>query len=132
MENRHRLKFRQLSGPYAVVRLDADAAVPNWANGGEFTSVTRTQDELSIVCPSRNLAPGVPAPHSWQCFKLDGPFAFSETGILLSFIQPLSDAGIPIFALSSYDTDYILIQDEFTAVALETLERAGHEFAGTL
>lgn len=132
MADRHRLKFRQLSGSYAIVRFAADAAVPDWATGGEFTSVTRTQDELSIVCPSRNLPPGVHAPDSWQCFKLVGPFAFSETGILLSFIQPLSEAGIGVFALSTYDTDYILIKDEFTEVALETLRRAGHEFIGTL
>lgn len=131
MANRHRLKFRQLSGPYAIVRLAADAPVPDWATGGEFTSVTRTPDELSIVCPSRNFVQGVPAPNSWQCLKLVGPFAFSETGILLSFIQPLSAAGIPIFAVSTYDTDYILIQDEFIEVALETLQRAGHELIGT-
>lgn len=132
MADRHRLKFRQLVGPFAIVRLAPDATVPNWATGGEFTSVTRTRDELSIVCPSGNLPQEVPAPASWQCFQLAGPFAFSETGILLSFIQPLSDAGIPIFARSTYDTDYVLIQDEFTAVALETLGRAGHEFIGAV
>ena len=131
MADRHRLQFRQLSGSYAIVRLAADATVPNWATGGEFTSVTRTQDELSIVCPSRNLPQGVDAPGSWQCFKLVGPFALSETGILLSFIQPLAEAGIGIFALATYDTDYILIQDEFTEVALDALRRAGHEFSGT-
>ena len=132
MADRHRLKFGQLAGSYVIVRLAADATVPNWATGGEFTSVTRTEDELSIVCPSGNLPLGVHAPHSWQCLKLVGPFAFSETGILLSFIQPLAEAGIGILALSTYDTDYILIQDEFTESALETLRRAGHEFIGTL
>jgi len=131
MADRRRLKFRQLSGSYAIVRLAADATVPDWATVGEFRSVTRTQDELSIVCQSRNLPQGVHAPDSWQCFKLVGPFAFSETGVLLSFIQPLAEAGIGILALSTYDTDYVLIQDEFTEVALETLRRAGHEFVGT-
>lgn len=127
MAERHRLKFRSMRGPYAIVRLAADVAVPRWATKGQFTSVTRTADELSIVCPSENLPPGVQSLHSWQCFKLEGPFAFSQTGILLSFIEPLSLKGIPIFAISTHDTDYVLVQDEFVGIALDALQRAGHE-----
>lgn len=127
MAERHSLKFRRMKGPYAIVRLAADAAVPEWATEGEFSSVTRTPEELSIVCPTENLPPDVPSPHSWQCFKLEGPFPFSQTGILLSFIEPLSSSGVPIFAISTYDTDYVLIQDEFVAMALNALQQAGHE-----
>jgi hypothetical protein len=61
--------------------------------------------------------------------KLEGPFPFSQTGVLLSFIEPLSSNGIPIFAISTYDTDYVLIQEEFAGMALEMLQAAGHELA---
>ena len=127
MTNQHRLKFRVLSGPYAIVRLDPDAAVPDWATKGEFTSISRTEDELSIVCPTGNLPSNVSSPHRWTVLKLEGPFPFSVTGVLLSFLEPLSTNKIPIFAISTYDTDYVLVQDEYSAQALEFLQQAGHQ-----
>ncbi len=126
---RHALKFRWLAGPYAIVRLAADAPVPNWLGKGEFISITRTADELSIVCLAENLPPDVQSPHRWICLKLEGPFPFSMTGVLLSFIEPLSSNGIPIFAVSTYDTDYVLIQEEYAGAALNELQRAGHELS---
>lgn len=116
-----------MRGGYAIVRLAADAVVPEWAWRGEFISVTRTTEELSIVCPTENLPADVESPHRWVCLKLEGPFAFSLTGVLLAFIEPLSRNGIPIFAISTYDTDYVLIQEEFTVAVLTELQRAGHE-----
>ncbi len=124
---RHQLKFRWLPGPYAVMRLSADARIPDWATKGDFTSITRTGDELSIVCPSDNLPPDVPSPQRWICLKLEGPFPFSQTGVLLSFIEPLSRNDIPIFAISTYDTDYVLIQEEFAGIAIDSLQHAGHQ-----
>jgi uncharacterized protein len=128
--SRHQLKFRQLTGLYAIVRLAPDAAVPNWATVGEFTSITRTDDELSIVCSMENLPTGTPALERWICLKLNGPFAFSQTGILLSFIEPLSYRNVPIFAISTYDTDYVLVQEEYSHSAFDTLTAMGHELVG--
>jgi hypothetical protein len=125
-QERHQLRFRWLPGAYAIVRLAPDAPVPDWAIKGDFTSITRTADELSIVCPTENLPPEVHSPHRWICLKLEGPFPFSQTGVLLSFIEPLSNHCIPIFAISTYDTDYVLIQEEF-AWAMDILREAGHE-----
>jgi|ERR1700722_17796078 len=125
--SRHQLKFRWLPGPYAIVRLAPNAAIPAWAAKGEFTSITRSTDELSVVCPTANLPPDVNSPHRWICLKLEGPFPFSQTGILLSFIGPLSTIGIPIFAISTYDTDYVLVQEEFAGSTLDALQKAGHE-----
>ena len=123
-----KLKFRCLTGPrYAILRLDADSTVPDWATRGEFTSISRTADELSIVCPIENIPADVRSPHRWICLKLLGPFPFSLTGVLLSFIEPLSSKGIPIFAVSTYDTDYVLVQEERMEAALEALQSAGHE-----
>jgi len=121
------LKFRALRGAYAILRLEPDASIPDWATPGEFNSISRTADELSIVCPATSLPPTIHPPQRWTCLKLEGPFPFSLTGILLSFIQPLSDNAIPIFAVSTFDTDYVLIQEEFSEKALATLRQAGHE-----
>jgi uncharacterized protein len=124
---RHQLKFRQLPGAYAIVRLSPEAATPVWSVRGNFTSITRTADELSVVCPSENLPPDINSPHRWICLQLEGPFPFSQTGVLLSLIQPLSNNAIPVFAISTYDTDYVLIQEEFGGAAFDSLRVAGHE-----
>lgn len=123
---KQQLKFRRLPGCYAIVRLDPDAAVPDWSLKGEFTSISRTADELSVVCPRENL-PAQMDSLRWICLKLEGPFPFSQTGVLLSFIEPLSTNGVPIFAVATYETDYVLIQEEFARTALDLLGAAGHE-----
>jgi hypothetical protein len=122
-----KLKFRKLPGLCAIVRLAPDAPVPDWATKGDFTSVSRSADELSIVCPAENLPAGLNSQHCWICYKLEGPFPFSQTGVLLSFIDPLSNNGIPIFAISTYDTDYILVQEQFADATQQALDQAGHE-----
>lgn len=121
-----KLKFRWVEGQFAVCRLPADAPVPTWAVQGVFTSVTRTGDELSIVCPLGNVPPEQ-EPVPWVCFKLEGPFDFLQTGILASFIDPLAESGVPIFAISTYDTDYVLVREGFAGAALGALQNAGHE-----
>jgi len=125
------LKFRRLEGSYMVVRFAPETSIPDWSQNGEFTSITRTADELSIVCPVQNVPEGMKSGQHWICLKLEGPFAFSQTGVLLSFIEPLSNNGVPIFAISTFDTDYVLVQEEFAAAALDALQNAGHESPGT-
>jgi uncharacterized protein len=129
MPHRHRLKYRQLTSLYAIVQLSPDAPIPDWAKKGEFTSITRTADELSIVCAADNLPTDVHSQHHWICLKLEGLFPFSLTGVLLSFIEPLSNNGVPIFAISTHDTDYVLVQEEFAGVTQRVLADAGHESA---
>lgn len=125
--NQHTLEFRRLAGPYAIVRLTPKSPVPAWAAEGEFTSITRTAEELSIVCPAGSVPAEIESKRHWMCLKLQGPFPFSLTGVLLSFIEPLSLKDIPIFAISTYDTDYVLIQEEWAGAALNALKHAGHE-----
>jgi len=127
--SRHKLTFHWLPGSYAIVRLSPDAAIPAWVTKGNFTSITRAPDELSIVCPTANLPADVNSPHRWICLKLEGPFPFSQTGVLLSFIEPLSANDIPIFAISTYDTDYVLIPEEFGKSSLDVLSAAGYVLA---
>jgi uncharacterized protein len=122
-----KLKFRQLPGLYAIVRLPAEAPIPEWATKGDFTSITRARDELAIVCPADNIPKDADRGPGWTCLKLEGPFPFSQTGVLLSFIEPLSNNGVPIFAISTYDTDYVFTPQEHTDRALALLREARHE-----
>jgi uncharacterized protein len=92
-----------------------------------LTSVTRTGNELSIVCPLESVPQDRKPETAWVCFALLGPFSFSEVGILDSFISPLAEHGIPIFALSTYDTDYVLVREPDANRAIEIVEKAGHQ-----
>lgn len=124
---RHRLKFSRVPGSFAVCRLSANDLVPEWALRGALFSVTRTRDELSIVCAETQVPADVHYENDWACLKLEGPFPFSETGILISFVQPLSERAIPIFALSTFDTDYVLVKNAWVEKAIEALKEVGHE-----
>jgi uncharacterized protein len=92
-----------------------------------FFCVARTADELSIVCEEDRVPDGVTSEKDWVALRLEGPFPFSMTGVLASFIQPLADAAIPIFAISTFDTDYVLIKRETLSAAILALGNAGHE-----
>ena len=119
------LKFRQLPGAYAICRLPPDAPTPQCA-ATEFISITRTAEEVSIVCAIDQVPQNAKCESPWTCFKLEGPFPFSLTGVLASFLNPLAEGGIPIFAVSTFDTDYILVKEEHAAAALGALIKAGH------
>ena len=120
------LKFRLISGSFAICRLSAADPIPQWATKGIFTSITRTSDELSIVCHAENVPPEHKPEVPWTCLKIEGPFAFSEIGILQSFIRPLVESGISIFTISTFDTDYVLVQESFTEAACRALRNEGH------
>ena len=121
-----RLNFRQLPGSFAICRLPADAPLPKLSGTAPFTSISRSADELSIVCPVDEVPANAKSEIPWTCFKLQGPFPFSQTGVLAAFIDPLAANGVPIFAVSTFDTDYVLVKEEFASRALETLLAAGH------
>ncbi len=110
----------------AVCRLEPSATVPAWAMAGAFHALTRTPRELSIVCAADAVPAGVRAEKGWRCFALRGPIAFEETGVLSSLAAPLAAAGIAIFALSTFDTDYVLVKAEDVEPSRRALESAGH------
>ncbi|MBL0161290.1 MAG: ACT domain-containing protein [Bryobacterales bacterium] len=119
------LAFRVCDGRWAVCRLAPDAEIPSWLGTG-FVSITRTPHELSIVCPEQGVPAEVQAERAWACLQLQGPFAFTLTGVLASFLAPLAAARVPIFALSTYDTDWVLIPGSRLDDALSALAAAGH------
>jgi uncharacterized protein len=119
----------------AVCRFASDARIPAWALEGAFFCVARTRDELSIVCSEDvcnedRIPDGAPIERGWIALTLEGPFPFSMTGVLASFLQPLAEAQIPIFAISTFDTDYVLIKRENLEQAVVVLGAAGHEKVG--
>ncbi len=111
---------------YAVCRLGGDDAVPDWAYSRGFVSITRTQEELSIVCLQDSVPPDVTCRRDWRCLKVDGPLDFAQTGVLASLADPLAEAGIPVFVMSTYDTDYLLVPEPRATCAAEVLTNAGH------
>lgn len=115
-----------LPDTFAICRLDASSKLPQWAITGNFISITRTVDELSIVCPANQVPPGTNCNSGWQCFKVEGKLDFSLTGILAALATPLAQAGISIFAVSTYDTDYLLVKAEDKENAILILTAAGH------
>jgi uncharacterized protein len=124
---RRRLRLRTIPGEFAVCRLGPADSIPHWASGGGFVSITRTAEGLSIVCDQEAIPAGVRHDSGWGCFQLQGPIPFSEIGVLASLVQPLAHAGISVFAVSTFDTDYILVKRDRVAAALAAWIAAGHE-----
>lgn len=121
-----KIRLKQLAGSYAVCRLDASSSIPVWADGEGFVSISRSDDELSIVCRAERAPADVNQDNGWACYKFIGPFAFDETGIVSSVIGPLSDAGIGIFVVSTFDGDHMLIKRSDMGRAEPVLTSAGH------
>ena len=114
----------------AVCRAASDVEIPPWGIEDEFYCVARTRDELSVVCGEDRVPQnreGLLVEGGWVAFKLEGPFPFSMTGVLASFLDPLAKAGVPIFAVSTFDTDYVLVKDIDVQRASTALAAAGHE-----
>ena len=111
----------------AIVRLAPDTAPPSWATSGEFFSVTRTSDELSVVCPADRVPESMAAERGWRALKVKGPFALSEVGVLAGLTANLAARGVSLFAISTFDTDYLLVRAEQLDKAIAALQRAGHK-----
>ena len=126
---RRALTLELLAGSYAVVRLGAAEPVPAWVGDAPFVSVTRTEAELSVVCPQRAVPPGARAEPGWRCLRVQGPLGFGMTGVLASLAGPLAASGVSIFVVSTYDTDYLLVQERDLDRGVDALERAGHTVA---
>ena len=120
------MRLRTLPDLYAIVRLDPDAAVPDWVADGSFWSVTRSDSELSIVCSQEDLPDGLSAERGWCALELIGPLDFTLTGVVASLVSPLADAEVPIFVISTFETDYLLVREPDFPRAVDSLRAAGH------
>jgi hypothetical protein len=122
-----KLTLSLLPETFAVCRLEPDAAIPGWAMQSSFFSITRTPEEISIVCPQDDVSNSVLVEKDWRCFKVEGPLDFRFTGVLASLASPLAAAGVSIFALATYNTDYLLIKEEDMSRAVLALTDEGHQ-----
>lgn len=111
---------------YAICRLDINDPVPDWAMSGNFVSITRTTDELSIVCRDHNVPGSATCDRGWRVFKVEGPLDLSLTGVLASLAGPLAEAQINLFVVSTYDTDYLLVKEANLRRAVDVLRQASH------
>jgi hypothetical protein len=110
----------------AICRLSPDAPMPDWALAANFFSITRTADELSIVCPQANVPSEIQCDRDWRCLKVEGPLDLSLIGILASLTVPLARAEVGIFAVSTYDTDYVLVKERRLEEMVLVLSQEGH------
>ncbi len=118
------MRLTVLETRLTVCRLPADSAIPAWVDdAGEFVSITRTPDELSIVGASDAVPAGLPAEGPWRAFKVQGPLVMTLIGVVAAIADPLRDAGVAIFAISSYDTDYVLVHEPDFEAAVSALDR---------
>jgi hypothetical protein len=125
-----RVTLRPLPRRYAVSRLPPSATIPDWAEGAGFVSISRTADELSVVCEEERVPAETHSDRGWHCLAFVGPFAFDETGIAVAVLGPLADAGIGVLLIATYDTDYLLLKAGDLARAQDVLVGAGHRMAG--
>lgn len=123
-----KLVFTVLASSFAVCKLRPEASIPKWAYQGRFISITKTEEEVSIVCQTDNIPEDVVCAKNWRALKIVAELDFSLVGILARISTVLANAGISIFAISTYNTDYILVKQEQLDKTLQTLLDARYEF----
>jgi hypothetical protein len=123
---KRQLQLSLLEGMYGICAFESDAPIPEWAVTASLCSITRTEKELTVVCPQNIILAGVKHESNWRCFRVGGSFDLNQTGVISSLAAPLARAGISIFVVSSYDTDYILVKDKKIEQTIAVLSDNGH------
>ena len=121
-----RLKLLGVAGSFAVCKLPAGSPLPPWATAGDLFSVTRTPDELSVVCRQDAVPDGAVCERDWRCLRVAGSMPFTLVGVLAALTTPLAKAGVGVFAVSTFDTDYLLVKSGDVPQAVAALRAAGH------
>jgi len=124
------LTLSVLPGVYAICRLNSSTPVPQWPTDSPFWAIVRTADEISIVCLESCVPPALAREGGWRILKAEGPLDFTLTGIMASIADPLADAGIPIFPIATYETDYVLVKEVQLELATDALSLYGHAVRG--
>ena len=126
MPPRALLTLSVLPKAYAICRLDPATPIPSWAMTGDFWSLIRTHDELSVVCEELAIPSDLSCEGGWRILKCEGPLDLALTGIMAAIAEPLADAGVSIFPLATYDTDYVLVKHAQIETATQALTGYGH------
>lgn len=122
-----KLTLSLLTKEYAVCKLEPGHDIPEWVTNNAFWSVTKTRNELSIVCPEDQVPDNVKTESGWRILEVEGPLDLSMMGVLNSLTKPLADSKISVFVLSTYLTDYLLIRSKDLKPAIEVLQTQGHK-----
>jgi uncharacterized protein len=125
-EAKRSFELSLLPEKFTICRLAPDAFVPEWATRGQFFSITRTSDELSVIAETAVVPERLRTEVRWRVMRVHGPFDFSEVGVLASLVQPLAAAGVSVFTVSTFDTDYLLLQCSQLRDAVAALRDAAH------
>jgi hypothetical protein len=125
MSLQHDLPLVVLPDKLAVCRLAVEAPFPDWARPGDLLAFIRSRAELTVVCVERLVPPEVIAERAWRALQVQGPLDFALVGVLAAITAPLAAAGVSVFALSTYDTDYILVKEDALERAVQALVQAG-------
>lgn len=121
-----RLKLLGVAGSFAVCKLPIRSPIPPWAMAGDLFSVTRTADELSVVCRQEAVPEGIVCERDWHCLRVEGSMPFTMVGVLAALTTPVAKVGIGVFAFSTFDTDYLLVKEGDMPKAVAALRAAGH------
>ena len=124
------MKLHTLDELYAIVRLEPDSELPDWVRGGHFWSATRSESELSIVCCEEDVPTDASAERGWCALELAGPLDFSLTGVVAALVTPLAEAEVPIFVISTFETDYLFVRERDLERSVDALAEAGHSVDG--
>lgn len=122
------MNLKHIPGTYGVAQLPPDAPIPTWLPTTGFSAILRADDEMTVVCLETNIPPDTPSENGWGCFRSIGPFAFNETGVVASLVGPISQAGIGVFVLCTFDGEHILYPQKDRARVVGALTRQGHSF----
>lgn len=123
----HQLTLRLHPETFSVGKLAPTETIPAWALDGKLFSITRTANELSIVCESERIPADVTQETGWRCLQVDGPLDFSMIGVLTALLNPLAQNGVSVFVISTFDTDYLFIKASVLEQSIQVLTESGHE-----
>ncbi len=122
-----KLLIRLVEAEYAIIRLNVGTLIPEWLPGPGFWAVSSSREEMTLVCRAARVPTSVISSNGWRCLRIEEHFAFDIPGILSSVLQPLSAAGVGLFASSTFSTDYVFILESDVDKALAALKAHGHE-----
>jgi uncharacterized protein len=123
----HKLLIRLVDAEYAITRLNIGTPLPEWLMGPGFWTVSSSREEMTLVCRAARIPPGVQSSGGWRCLRIEQHFSFEVPGVLASVLNPLTEAGVGIFANSTFSTDYVFIMGSDLDKAVAALKAHGHE-----
>jgi hypothetical protein len=118
-------------GEFSICHLDPEEREPEWLFGSGFRSITHSDSELSIICRSNQVPEEIEHEGDWRGIEVEGPLAFDQIGVLSGLLDSLAEAQVPVFVTSTFQTDYIFIQEHHLSKAVQALESAGHHVLAT-